>query len=226
MGVDSMLDFFRHSNGHWPPPTRRFDGVSDRAMALGNAIDRANEAVYSASHEESAGEHKGMGSTIVSVLVQDNFFSVGHVGDSRIYLIRNRQMQQLTNDHSLVMEQVRRGLMTMAEAEKSEIQNIILRALGSEESVEPDLDDMIALPGDTLLLCSDGLSKEVKDAEMLQIVLSAPTLQRACDDLILAARSNGGDDNITCLLLRMVEQPWYYRFLARKKGTLTWQNSI
>ena len=61
---------------------------------------------------------------------------------------------------------------------------------------------------------------------MLQIVLSAPTLQRACDDLILAARSNGGDDNITCLLLRMVEQPWYYRFLARKKGTLTWQNSI
>ena len=124
------------------------------------------------------------------------------------------------------MEQVRRGLMTMAEAEKSEIQNIILRALGSEESVEPDLDDMIALPGDTLLLCSDGLSKEVKDAEMLQIVLSAPTLQRACDNLILAARSNGGDDNITCLLLRMVEQPWYYRFLARKKGTLTWQNSI
>ena len=226
MGVDSMLDFFRHSNGHWPAPKRRFDGVSDRAMALGNAIDRANEAVYSASHEESAGEHKGVGSTIVSVLVQDNFFSVGHVGDSRIYLIRNRQMQQLTNDHSLVMEQVRRGLMTMAEAEKSEIQNIILRALGSEESVEPDLDDMIALPGDTLLLCSDGLSKEVKDAEMLQIVLSAPTLQRACDDLILAARSNGGDDNITCLLLRMVEQPWYYRFFARKKGTLTWQNSI
>ena len=124
------------------------------------------------------------------------------------------------------MEQVRRGLMTMAEAEKSEIQNIILRALGSEESVEPDLDDMIALPGDTLLLCSDGLSKEVKDAEMLKVVLSAPTLQRACDDLILAARSNGGDDNITCLLLRMVEQPWYYRFFARKKGTLTWQNSI
>jgi len=166
-----------------------------------------------------------MGSTIVSVLVRDNFLAVGHVGDSRIYLVRNRKLQQLTNDHSLVMEQVRRGLMTMAEAEKSEIQNIILRALGSEENVEPDLDDLVAMPGDVLLLASDGLTKEVKDPDILKIVNSAPSLDRACEQLVQAAKNNGGDDNITCLLVRMVETPWYKRFFT-KKGTEKWQNSI
>lgn len=225
MGVDAMLEYFRSDNGTQKQGMRKFEGVSERASALGNAILRANEAVFKASHEGQK-EHAGMGSTIVSVLVRDNFLSVGHVGDSRIYLIRNRKMQQLTNDHSLVMEQVRRGLMTVAEAEKSEIQNIILRALGSEENVEPDLDDLIAMPGDTLLLASDGLTKEVKDPEMLKIVNSASSLERACEQLIQAAKNNGGDDNITCLLVQIVDEPWYRRFFFNKKGTEKWQNSI
>ena len=227
MGVDAMLEYFRrrNHNGNFPQPARKFEGVSDRASALGNAILGANQAVFRASHEGEK-EHAGMGSTIVSVLVQDNFLAVGHVGDSRIYLVRNGKMQQLTNDHSLVMEQVRRGLMTVAEAEKSEIQNIILRALGSEESVEPDLDDLVALPGDTLLLASDGLTKEVKDPEILKIVNSSWSLERGCEQLVQAAKSNGGDDNITCLLIRLVEQPWYKRIFLNKKGTEKWQNSI
>lgn len=224
MGVDSILEFFRSSNGHWPKPERKFDGVSERAEALGNAIVRANNAVYEASHQ-GKGEHSGMGSTIASVLVQENFFSIGHVGDSRIYLIRNDKMQQLTNDHSLVMEQVRRGLMTLQEAETSEIQNIILRALGSEENVEPDLDDMVAQRGDILLLASDGLTKEVRDPEILKIVQSSSSLQEACERLIKAAKEHGGDDNITCLLIRLDEEPWYKRLFGAK-GTPKWQNSI
>src|SRR5437763_15920063 len=114
-------------------------------------------------------------------------------------------MQHHTNDQSLVKEQVRRGRMAVAEAEKSEMQNIILRALGSEESVEPDLDDLVAMPGDTLLLASDGLTKEVKDPEILKIINSTASLERACEQLVQAAKSNGGDDNITCLLIRLVE---------------------
>lgn len=224
MGVDSMLNYFRSSNGRWPKPQHRFEDVSDRANALGNAILKANDEVYTASHEGER-EHHGMGSTIVAVLVQDSFISIGHVGDSRIYLIRNGQMQQLTNDHSLVMEQVRRGLMTMQEAEHSEIQNIILRALGSEETVEPDLDDMIAQPGDTLLLCCDGLSKPVKDPQLLSIVQAAPTLDAACDGLIEAARKAGGDDNITCILVRFIDEPWYRRWFRRRNGP-EWQNSM
>jgi protein phosphatase len=124
------------------------------------------------------------------------------------------------------MEQVRRGLMTKQEAEHSEIQNIILRALGSEDNVEPDLDDMIAQPGDTLLMCSDGLSKEVPDADMLRLIQSASSLDAACDALIAAARKAGGDDNITCMLLRFADEPWYRRWFRRKNGKPQWQDSM
>jgi serine/threonine protein phosphatase PrpC len=157
--------------------------------------------------------------------MQGNFFSIGHVGDSRIYLIRSGEIQQLTNDHSLVMEQVRRGLITREEAEKSDMQNIIIRALGSESIVQPDVDDLIAMPGDVLLLASDGLTKHVKDEWMLGIIQEAPTLDRACLDLIDAAKAHGGDDNITCLLIKVVEQPWYKR-LFPGGSFRKWQNSI
>jgi serine/threonine protein phosphatase PrpC len=224
MGVDAVLDYFRRNNGRFPKPQRRFEGVSERANALGDAILRANDAVYKASHEGER-EHAGMGSTIASILVNDNFLSVGHVGDSRVYMIRGGQIQQLTNDHSLVMEQVRRGFMTLAEAEKSEIQNIILRALGSEENVEPDLDDLIAVPNDVFLLASDGLTKLVKDARMMQLVNASPSLDKACDQLIKAAREGGGDDNITCLLIRVVTQSWWKTWFAPRSTAPLWQNS-
>ena len=112
------------------------------------------------------------------------------------------------------MEQVRRGLMTMEEAEVSHMQNIIIRALGSETTVEVDLDDMVALPGDILLLASDGLTKHVKDAKMLEIVKAATSLDAANDALIQAAKEHGGDDNITCVLMRVVELPWYKRWFG------------
>jgi serine/threonine protein phosphatase PrpC len=163
----------------------------------------------------------------VAVLTKGNFFSIGHVGDSRIYLIRQGNIQQLTNDHSLVMEQVRRGLITREQAERSEMQNIIIRALGSEDTVKPDVDDMIALPGDILLLASDGLTKHVKDEWMQGIITEAPTLEQGCADLIDAAKAHGGDDNITCILLKMVEQPWYSRFWKWLfPGGSKWQNSF
>ncbi len=225
MSVDVMLEYFRQNNGSVPVDARKFEGVSERANALGNAIAKANAAVYQASHKGKS-EHAGMGSTIASVLLRDTFLSVGHVGDSRVYLIRNGQIQQLTNDHSLVMEQVRRGLMTQQEAEHSEIQNIILRALGSEEKVEPDLQDVICQLNDVLLLASDGLTKLVNDAAILEIVQRAPTLAGACEQLVESAKKQGGDDNITCLLIRLVELPWYRRIFLGKKGNQQWQNSI
>ncbi|PYX88722.1 MAG: Stp1/IreP family PP2C-type Ser/Thr phosphatase [Acidobacteria bacterium] len=225
MSVDVMLEYFRQNNGSVPADARKFEGVSERANALGNAIAKANAAVYQASHKGKS-EHAGMGSTIASVLLRDTFLSVGHVGDSRVYLIRNGHIQQLTNDHSLVMEQVRRGLMTQQEAEHSEIQNIILRALGSEEKVEPDLQDVICQPNDVLLLASDGLTKLVNDVTILEIVQRAPTLAGACEQLVESAKKQGGDDNITCLLVRLVDLPWYRRIFLGKKGNQQWQNSI
>ena len=224
MGVDSVLDYFRNHSKRRAKPQRNFDGVSERANSLGDAILRANDVVYRASHEGKS-EQRGMGTTIVSVLLDGNFVSIGHVGDSRIYLIREDESEQLTNDHSLVMEQVRRGFMTLAEAEKSEIQNIILRALGSEENVEPDLADLIAQPGDTFLLACDGLTKMVKNPRMLEIVRSAPNLGAACDELIAAAKKAGGDDNITCILLRVVQESWWQKWFAPRRPNPLWQDS-
>jgi protein phosphatase len=148
-------------------------------------------------------ERQGMGTTVVALLVRSGKASVAHVGDSRAYLLRDGQMRQLTTDHSLVMEQVRRGLMTLEEAERSSMQNIITRALGSEETAEPDVQDVELAPGDIFLLATDGLSKLVKDQRLHEITCSAPSLDQACDELVAAARAAGGDDNITCLLVQI-----------------------
>ena len=159
--------------------------------------------------------------------MKDNALCIAHVGDSRIYLVRQGSIQQLTQDHSLVMEQLRRGYITREEAERSTNQHIILRALGSEEEVQPDVEDLVVLAGDVVLMTSDGLTKYAKDEEILKIVNSAETLEMACDALIQMARRRGGDDNITCLLLKIMEQPWYKKIAQRWfSGGPQWQNSI
>src|SRR6266700_2267220 len=150
-----------------------------------------------------------------------------HLANRSIYLVRQGVIQQLTQDHSLVMEQVRRGYITLEQAQQSEMQNIILRALGSEEAVEPDVEDLIAMPGDVLLMTSDGLTRHVRDEEILQMVTTSPDLKQACSALIQAARDRGGDDNITCLLVRIVERSWYQNILSKLFfGGQQWQNSM
>ena len=224
LAVDTVLTYFREAarSNFFPVIGQAMEGVSERANALASAIQMANTAIFETGAKQAA--HQGMGSTVVAVLARGNFISIGHVGDSRIYLVRHGAIQQLTNDHSLVMEQVRRGLITREQAERSEMQNIIIRALGSEDTVKPDVEDMVALPGDVMLLASDGLTKHVKDEWMLGIVREAPSLDQACNDLIDAAKAHGGDDNITCVLVKVVELPWYKRIFSG--GSKKWQNSF
>ena len=107
------------------------------------------------------------------------------------------------------------------------MQNIILKALGSEENVDPDVEDLVVLPGDVLLMCSDGLTKYVRDPEILQMVAASGTLEQSCNTLIQAAKDRGGDDNITCLLLKIVERPWYKNIFYKVfSGGRQWQNSL
>ncbi len=168
-----------------------------------------------------------MGSTIVAALVRGNSLAIANVGDSRIYLIRQGTIQQLTQDHSWVMEQVRRGYITLEQAQKSEMQNVILRALGSEEAVEADIEDLVTLPNDLLLMTSDGLTRHVSDEEILAIVETSHDLEQACSQLVNSAKDRGGDDNITCLLVRIVDRPWYRNILSKLfSGGPQWQNSI
>jgi serine/threonine protein phosphatase PrpC len=228
MGVDTVVSYFCEAAkyGHRPQVGAAIESLSARANALASAIRLANQAIYQAATQQAA--HSGMGSTIVAVLVEKNFFSIGHAGDSRIYLIRQGAIQQLTRDHSLVMEQVRRGILTKEEAEQSEMQNIIIRALGPDENVQPDLDDLTAQPGDLLLLCSDGLTRHVPEDSILEIAQGTISLSLMADRLIDAARDGGGSDNITALLLRFQHLPWYKKQFRRLfgGGGPTWQDSI
>jgi PPM family protein phosphatase len=229
MAVDALLEYFRD-----PANTVAGNATNNRlitaaapvsAKSLAAAIDRANRTIYEAGHGKIG--RNGMGSTVVAALVRGQSLAIGHVGDSRIYLIRRGSIQQLTQDHSLVMEQVRLGYITREQAENSELQNVILRALGAEQQVEPEVEDLIAVPDDILLMTSDGLTRHVHDEEILRIVASSRSLDQACSALVQAAKDRGGDDNITCLLLRIVERPWYKNLLSKLfPGGPQWQNSI
>ena len=214
IAVSTVLEHFaaRESNNQ-KVVGRRITEVSLRANRLAAAILFANQEVRVGSFQNP--QWAGMGSTVVAVHVVDDEFSVGHVGDSRAYLVREGTIHQLTTDHSLIAEQVRRGLLTSEEAEHSKMQNVIVRALGADESVEPDLEDHQFQDKDVLLLCSDGLSRYVSHASIAEMCGREDSLDSACDDLIAAAKGGGSDDNITCLLLRARQQSWRDRVIGR-----------
>ncbi|HZD94545.1 MAG TPA: Stp1/IreP family PP2C-type Ser/Thr phosphatase, partial [Candidatus Sulfotelmatobacter sp.] len=225
MGVDILLDYFRKEiNTTGSQPANGAKSLPG-SQSLAKAIQLANRTIFKAGQEQNG--RNGMGSTIVAALVRGNSLAIAHVGDSRIYMVRQGAIQQLTQDHSFVMEQVRRGYITLEQAEKSEMQNIILRALGSEEAVEADVEDLLALPGDRLLMTSDGLTRHVKDEEILSIVQESSDLEKACNSLVEIAKRRGGDDNITCLLVKIVDRPWYQNIFGKLfHGGQQWQNSI
>jgi protein phosphatase len=231
MGVDILLDYFRQDSGSGPhhgngqPPAEAPGNLSPAARALDQAIHLANHKIYAAGQQDSG--RSGMGSTIVAALIRGHALTIGNVGDSRIYLIRQGEIQQLTEDHSLVMEQVRQGYITREQAQQSEMQNVILRALGSEEKLEVDVEDLVAMSGDLILMTSDGLTRHLDDQEILKIITASSSLERMCSELVQAANQRGGEDNITCLLLGIVEQPWYKAIFNKLfSGGQQWQNSI
>ena len=174
-----------------------------KANQLAHALELANAAIYDASL--AAGKN-GMGTTATAALLLDDNIYIAHVGDSRAYLIRDYKLKQLTDDHSFVMESVRKGLMTLEQAEASPFKNIITRALGSKENPEVDLIEHEVKPGDRIVLCTDGLFKCVTEEEMLKIVSSTDDNLDACDDLIEFGNSHGGPDNITVVIGTVYEE--------------------
>ncbi len=195
--VEAVLDFIRQD----PPPPDGGPPAFSPGGKLAEAVRSANERVWKMSAQNPT--FAGMGSTIVALLLNGGSGSIAHVGDSRAYLIRDRDMRQLTEDHSLVMEQVRRGLISREQAEQSEIQNIITRALGSRPYVEVDVQELSPQAGDLLLLTSDGLTRRVRDQQILAAIQQSASLDAACEALIQLARQAGGEDNITCVLIEI-----------------------
>ncbi|MDE2125436.1 MAG: protein phosphatase 2C domain-containing protein [Armatimonadetes bacterium] len=166
--------------------------------ALKACIIEANALVR--SQQKSSPELASMGATCVAAAVVGDLLIVAHVGDSRAYLLRDRQLRQLTDDHSEVWQEVKAGAMTPEQARRSAFRNSITRAVGLDSTVNPDVVELTLLPDDTLLFCSDGLSSEVPDADLAGLLMAAPQPQLACDRLVERALRNGGRDNVTVVV--------------------------
>ena len=164
------------------------------------AVCAANEAVF--SRAQSDDKLSGMGTTLVVLVTEESRVWVLNVGDSRCYRLRNQCLEQLTMDHSLVEELVRLGRMTPDEALNSPLRNVITRALGTQSSTTPDVYEVEAEPGDLYLICSDGLPREISDETIKSILTMDLSLEELCSNLVNAATKAGGNDNITCLLVR------------------------
>jgi protein phosphatase len=178
--------------------------VSERTNRLASGIHLANRKVFETANANTS--HKGMGATVIAAWIEGQRLSLAHVGDSRAYLLRGGSLDQLTADHSLVAEKVRVGILTPQEADASELQSVLTRAVGTMEHVQVDADEQMLLVGDSLLLCSDGLTRMATDPEIASTLLTSPSAQTAADRLVDLANENGGVDNVSVIVLRVLPQ--------------------
>ena len=166
------------------------------------AVCAANEAIFSRAQRNY--KLSGMGTTLVSLVVEESNVWVLNVGDSRCYRLRNGRLEQLTLDHSLVEEQVRLGRMSRAEALRSPLRNMITRALGTQQCVTPDCFEFQADRGDVYMLCTDGLTRELSDQAIRSILAVEAPIEERCARIVEAAKKAGGHDNITCILVQAI----------------------
>jgi PPM family protein phosphatase len=179
------------------------EGAGTYEERLAAMVEEANVQVH--AQAQSDDQFAGMGTTLTVAYVGEDDLAIAHVGDSRFYVLRDGELQQLTDDHSLVGELVRRGQISAEEAEDHPQRSIITRALGIEGEVVVDHFSWRVRDGDVFLLCSDGLTGMVPDAKVAQIITGAPTLSDAAQRLVNAANEAGGRDNITVILFRVEE---------------------
>lgn len=183
---------------------RELEGKTPSVAALSGAIEEVNRQIYHQQEHDDA--LTGMGTTLSVLWMSDNFVYIGHVGDSRVYLLRDGEFRQMTLDHSLVEQLVREGVLTEEEAQNHPMRNIITRAIGTDESVEVDVVVEERRKGDLWLACSDGLHGLVDDRQMRDALRQyAP--EKAADVLLKAALDAGGRDNVTLVIVHDGEEP-------------------
>jgi len=170
---------------------------------LEHAIQKACTEIHDMSNRDL--EKRGMGTTLSCLLILNNRGFIAHVGDSRIYLLRGGRVVQLTEDHSLINELIKRGKLTLESAKNSPYKNAVTRAVGVYESVEVDTFDFDVLPGDLFLLATDGLTGYLKDEEIVQVVDKTDTIKNIPQAFINLANSRGGKDNITSIVVNLID---------------------
>ena len=179
-------------------------GLSRPGILLRDAIHRANKIIYQTARTQPNCE--GMGTTVVAGLFFDDQLTIAHVGDSRMYRLRDNRLEQVTQDHSLMQELVSRGFYTPEEAARAAAKNFVTRALGVEPTVEVEITEIPVVKDDLFLLCSDGLSDMVEDDDIqLTISTFGANLETLAKQLVLLSNENGGRDNISVVLARVLE---------------------
>jgi protein phosphatase len=183
---------------------------------LSRAVGQINAAIYHAAQAEP--QCAGMGTTLVSALFQPQRVSVAHVGDSRLYRLRGERLEMVTRDHSVLQAQIDSGLISPEEARLSHHKNLVTRALGVDETVEVEVATHDTEPGDLYLLCSDGLNDMVADADIERALCATDDLAATAQKLVQMANDNGGRDNVTVILVRVLEAPIERGMIARLTG--------
>jgi len=183
---------------------------------LSSGVRLANRTIYDAAQSQS--QLNGMGTTLTALQLEGNRLSIAHVGDSRAYLIRGGVIEQITDDHTIISEQVARGMMTKEEAARSDMRNILSRALGIASEVDVDVEELTVSEGDQFVVCSDGLSELISEDEILSEVQSTKRPDLACNELVNLANQRGGEDNVTVIVAHLHRENLLFRLL----GILGW----
>lgn len=205
MAIDTLREFFRATTADpeatWPYKMDKSRGYEENRLIT--SIKLANLRIYEAAQRDP--KLRGMGTTAVGILVVDDGVLIAHVGDSRVYRVRGGKMEQLTEDHSLLNDYIKMKRLSEEEIANFPHKNVIVRALGMKETVKVDTQLDKPQPGDIYVLCSDGLCGPASDEEIEEIVLAEQKdLKKAASELINRANSNGGPDNITVVLAKVV----------------------
>jgi protein phosphatase len=175
------------------------------ARLVREQVLKANSSIYQAA--QSQPQYAGMGTTLVVCLFYDNRILVAHLGDSRLYMLRGNDFRQVTRDHSLLQEQIDSGIITAEQAKKAAHKNLVTKALGIDPTVEPEIHEYPTKPGDSYLLCSDGLCDMVEDEDIaLAVQTFGNNLEMAASHLVQMANDNGGRDNVSVILVRVLRE--------------------
>jgi protein phosphatase len=193
--------FIKSEMSRWLSETGKQAKSKEIRRALEICVDNANRSIFNAANSNS--QYSGMGTTLVVAVFQESKIMLGHIGDSRCYRLRGTDFQQITKDHSLLQEQIDAGLLTVEEASTSTYKNLVTRALGVDDTVALDINEFDVEAGDLYLMCSDGLSDMVEDAEIASILEGQLSIDQKSTQLIFAANEHGGRDNISVLLVQV-----------------------
>jgi len=200
MAVTTIIDFLRDH-------VSKNGGIADARATLTQALEHANQAIQKKGQTEV--DLAGMGTTATALLFHGGKLFIAHVGDSRSYLVHPNRIWQITRDHSLVQEKLRAGLITREQMKSDQNKNVITRSVGFEPEVDVDLYEIDPHPGDVFVVCSDGLSGMISDSIIREVVekrvFSQNSVEKAAKELIEKANLQGGDDNVTAVVIQLHE---------------------